>query len=112
MIVKKVAPTTYRYFFNIANNDTSDFNGSTFINIRDGHDTPMPLIWGGATNDFSSEPIKAGSNRVTYFDDSHAPHQVDGIDGATTFIYTVSVNNKDVASGNGDIVDYEDDSQL
>lgn len=108
-IVKRVAPNTYRYFFNIANQDTSDFNGEVSVQLFNGHDNPQPLVFGGARKNFT---IQAGANGTTYVDDSHAPSRVNGIDGATTFSYTASIGDSDVATGKDSISNqYEDYTQ-
>jgi hypothetical protein len=113
MIVKKVAPNTYRYFFNIANKDVTDFKGDLSIQIYNGHDDPQPLIWGGGTESFGDTPIQSGLNRVTHIDDSHAPYQVDGIDGVTSFDFDASINDDNVANGKDKISDqYENSLRL
>ena len=109
MIVKKVAPETYRYFFNIENQESKDFNGEVYIQLYNGHEEPGFLIFGGATKSFADSPVRAGANSVSYIDDSHEPFEVSGIDGAMTFSYRVSVGDDNVASGKGNISgEYED----
>ncbi|MEK7571768.1 MAG: hypothetical protein AAB553_05845 [Patescibacteria group bacterium] len=103
MIVKKIAPETYRYFFNIENQESKDFNGEVYIQLYNGHEEPGFLIFGGATKSFADSPVRAGANSVSYIDDSHAPFEVSGIDGAMTFSYSVSVGDDTVATGKGGI---------
>ncbi|HWY80278.1 MAG TPA: hypothetical protein VNW29_08020 [Candidatus Sulfotelmatobacter sp.] len=116
-IVKKVSPDTYRYFFNVANDDSRDFNGTITMQLYDGKtnsitNQPNWLILGGADTSYSDNPIKAGLHGVIYFDDSHAPYQIAGIDGANTFSFTAKINDTEVSSGKGSITDqYENDLQ-
>ncbi len=98
VIVKKV-DKKYRYFFDIRNNDTKDFEGSVTISLYNNeYKTPL-----GKRTFETQRPIKPGLGDTVYFDASTGPVRVHGDLGIVKFTYQVKIGNDEVNSGEGAI---------
>lgn len=103
-IVKKV-DGKYRYFFDIRNHDTKEFEGSVSILLFT--DELKNEIAGDAFD--TKAPIEAELGASVYTDANTGPVSVHGIDGITKFKYIVRKDNQVVNSGEGRITDEFED---
>lgn len=98
-IVKKVG-NKYRYFFDIRNNDTKDFEGTVVIFV---YNSLGNEIW---NNPFKTQsPIEPEMGDSVYFDINTGPTIVHDENGISKFKYEVLINNRKVKEGEGTITD-------
>ncbi len=99
-IVKKV-DKKYRYFFDIRNNDTKNFEGEVTVNLyNDKQSSPL-----GKDTFTTSRAIEPGLGNSVYIDINSGPVSQHGEYGITKFKYVVKVNGNEVNSGEGAISD-------
>jgi len=97
-IVKKVNKK-YRYFFDIRNNDTKNFEGEVTISLyNDKQSSPL-----GKNTFTTNRAIEPGLGNSVYIDINSGPVSQHGEYGITKFKYTVKVNGNEVNSGEGAI---------
>lgn len=103
-IVKKVEGK-YRYFFDIRNNDSTNFEGEVTISIYNGK---QESSLGDET--FTTQgPIEPGIGKSVYFDINTGPTSQVGEYGIARYTYSVKEGEKVVKTGEGSITqDYED----
>ncbi len=106
-IVKKV-DGKYRYFFDIRNRDTKDFDGEVTINLLKSNGNKL-----GATTIDESKAIEPNRGIARYVDINTGPVPQFAVDlGITKFTYEVKVNGKIAKTGEGTIsIEFEDLSQ-
>lgn len=103
-IVKKVDGKC-RYFFGIRNQDAEDFTGDVNISLYN-KQQQSPI----GSNTFSTaSPIKPGYGDSVYLDTNTCPTSEHGAYGMTDYKYTVTVDGKEVSSGEGQITDSFED---
>jgi hypothetical protein len=102
-IVKKV-DGKHRYFFDIRNNDTKDFEGSVTIELINQEGRKL-----GNETFNTNKAISPNLGTSQYIDINTGPVSVHGASGISKFTYEVKVNNQTVRTGEGDIsAQYED----
>lgn len=95
-IVKKV-DGKYRYFFDIRNKDTKNFEGSVSIAVYNGlQNSPL----GGETFK-TNKPIEPNLGTSVYFDIFTGPTSVHGENGISKFKYVVRKDDQTVNEGEG-----------
>jgi len=95
-IVKKV-DGKYRYFFDIRNNDTKDFEGSVTITLFNNlYATPL----GSGTFD-TSKPMEPKLGTSVHFDINTGPVSEHGETGITKFKFIVNKNKQQINDGEG-----------
>lgn len=97
-IVKKV-DGKYRYFFDIRNKDTKNFEGSVTITV---YNNLQESSLGGDTFK-TSKPIEPNLGTSVYFDIFTGPASVHGENGITKFKYVVKKDDQTVNEGEGTI---------
>lgn len=104
LIVKKTGGS-YRYFFDIRNNDSTEFSGSVAIKVF-GFSSTVPN--GGET--FSTtKPIQPGLGNYVYVETYTGPTSISGAFGIKSFSFEVTELGNVVSSGGGDITNkYEE----
>lgn len=95
-IVRKV-DGKYRYFFDIRNNDTSEFNGSVTISLYTSK-LKNPL---GKESFNTTKPIGVGLGDSVYFDINTGPVSEHGENGITKYSYSVLSDGVEVNKGEG-----------
>lgn len=105
-IVKKV-DGKYRYFFDIRNKDTKDFEGAVTIKLINGEGK------GISEETFNTnKPISPTLGTSQYIQASTGTAKIHGSNGYAKFTYTAKQNNQVVKTGEGTISEaYEDLSQ-
>jgi hypothetical protein len=103
LMVKKI-DGKYRYFFDIRNNDSKNFEGSVKVELINGDNRRID----SATYN-TSRALEPNLGLMPYFDLHSGPTFVHGSSGISTFKYEVKVGNDVVNAGGGSITeDYED----
>ena len=95
-IVKKV-DKKYRYFFDIRNKDSKNFEGSVSITVYNNLQS-SPL--GGDTFK-TNKPIEPNLGTSVYFDINTGPTSVHGENGITKFKYVVKKDDQIINEGEG-----------
>jgi len=95
-IVKKV-DKKYRYFFDIRNNDTRNFEGEVTVSLYNAKQS-SPL---GKDTFTTNRAIEPGLGNSVYIDINSGPVSVHGEYGITKFKYVVKANGNEVNSGEG-----------
>lgn len=103
-IVKKVDGKC-RYFFDIRNKDTENFEGGVTIAL---FTNELKNRLAGDTFN-TTKPIEPELGTVVYTDANTCPASIHGANGITKFTYTVNVNNAEVNKGEGAISDEFED---
>lgn len=104
-IIKRV-DKKYRYFFDIRNKDTQNFEGSVSITLFT--DKSQNALAGDT---FSTKaPIEPGLGTSVYFDAHTGPVSQHGEYGMTKYKYVVKVNGVEVNSGEGQPTDKFEDT--
>lgn len=105
-IVKKV-DGKYRYFFDIRNKDTKDFDGSIKIQLVTGDNVKL------SSDTFTTDrPLKPNLGITRYVEANTGPTATNGETGYTKFIFELRQNNQIVGTGEGAITGkYENLSQ-
>lgn len=98
-IVKKVNGK-YRYFFDIRNAGTEDFRGTVTVRL---FNNLYKSALASDTFDAKSSYIAPSIGKSVYIDANTGPVSEHGENGLTKFTYTISVDKKDVANGDGQI---------
>lgn len=102
-VVKKIDNKTYRYFFDIWNNDTILFDGNVEIKLLDSEGS---FIWSESFTPETGIAPRLGS--FCYFDHSFGPKWVISY-GVAQYEYIVKLNGRVVNSGRNPIsIKYED----
>lgn len=105
-IVKKI-DKKYRYFFSINNQDDHSFNGKLHIVAKTGSGTKVISKY----VDFAEKPLEAGLSRVIHADANSAPEHIAGEYGASVFTFSATLDNDEVANGEGIITEEFEDLQ-
>lgn len=93
-IVKKV-DGKYRYFFDIRNKDTKDFEGSVSITVY--NDLQSSALGGDTFK--TNKPIEPKLGTSVYFDINTGPTSVHGENGITKFRYVVKKDDQIINEG-------------
>lgn len=102
-IVKKV-DGKYRYFFDIRNKDTKDFNGSVTIQLITAEGQKISSETFNTT-----KPIVPGLGTSQYIEARTGPVAIHGSSGYAKYTYEVKIDSGTVKAGEGSITDqYED----
>lgn len=97
-IVKKV-DGKYRYFFDVRNKDTKNFEGSVTIELVNGKGQKL-----GQDTFTTTKPIEPNLGTSQYLDINSGPVPIFDIEtGITKFTYEVRVNNRLAKKGEGQI---------
>lgn len=99
-IVKKVNKK-YRYFFDIRNNDTKNFEGEVTISLYNNKQS-SPL---GKDTFKANKPIEPDLGNSVYIDINSGPISQHGEYGITKYKYVVSSKGQEVNSGEGEITE-------